>query len=131
MRVEMTPHSPEKDFEELMKLENSLIESTGHLPLRFVGIDRVVHYHGQEGLVTLANLDVTRTRKLGSLTIWLFKSIYPEILKRIVPLSIIYLKLVERNGCLLLYGVKPRTPFYAVEQDLSKGYPPPKLTLID
>jgi len=129
--LKWTPTSPEKDFEELAKLESSLMESTGHPPLRFIGIDRVAHYHGQEGLVTLANLDVTRTKKLGSLTIWLFKSVYPEILKRLVPLSTIYLKLVERNGCLLLYGVKPRTPFYAIEQDLSKGYPLPKLTLIE
>jgi len=129
--LKWAPSTPEKDFEEFVKLEEELIRSTGHPPLRFIGIDRIAHYHGYEGLVTLANLDVTRTKKLGSLTIWLFKSVYPEILERLVPLSTVYLRLVERNGCVLLYGLKPRTPFYAVEQDLSKGYPLPRLTPIE
>ena len=125
--VAWEPNSPEKDFEKLIELENSLIESTQHPPLRFIGVDRVIHYHGPEGALTLANLDVTRTRKLGSLTIWLSKGIYPELLKRLIPLASIHLKLIERNGCLILYGLKPRTDFYFVELDESKGYPIPRL----
>ena len=129
--IKWYPESPEKDFEKIAELEEALKKSTDRFPLKVIGIDRVAHYHGVEGTVTFANLDVTRTRKLKSLTIWLFKNVYPEILRRLVPLSTVHLKLIKKNGCLLLYGLKPRTPFYAVEQDLSKGYPSPKLVLIE
>jgi len=129
--VKWEPKSPLEDFEELIQLEDSLFESTGHPPLRFIGVDRVAHYHGQEGTVTLANLDVTRTKKLKSLTLWLFKAIYPELLKRLIPLASIHMKISQKHGCLLLYCVKPRTPLYVVEQDLSKGYPLPKLLPIE
>jgi len=122
--VAWEPSSPEKDFENLINLEESLMKSTGHPPLRFIGADRVIHYHGPEGALTLANLDVTRTRKLGSLTIWLSKGVYPELLKRLIPLASVHLKLIERNGCLILYGLKPRTDFYFVE---SKDYPNPEI----
>ena len=122
--VAWEPSSPEKDFEKFINLEDSLMKSTGHPPLRFIGADRVTHYHGPEGALTLANLDVTRTRKLGSLTIWLSKGVYPELLKRLIPLASVHLKLIERNGCLILYGLKPRTDFYFVE---SKDYPNPEI----
>jgi len=41
-----------------------------------------------------------------------------------------YLKLTREHGSLLLYGIKPRTPLYALETDTSKGYLTPKLTPI-
>lgn len=120
--VAWKPSTPEKDFELMVDLENSLAESTGHPPLRLIGVDRIIHYHGLGGAITLANLDVTRTRKLGSVTVWLSRGIYPELTRRLKPLASIHLKLVERHGCVLLYGIKPRTDLYFVELDESRGY---------
>jgi len=41
-----------------------------------------------------------------------------------------HLRLLREHGCLLIYGIKPRTSLYAVEMDISKGYPLPRLTPI-
>lgn len=69
--------------------------------------------------------------KLGSLSIWLVKEIYLELMKHLDPLASIYLKLIDRNGCPILYGVKPVTGFYIVERDESRGYFVAKLTPIE
>ena len=41
-----------------------------------------------------------------------------------------HLKLVERNGCIFFYGVKPRTWLYHVNCHPTKGWPHMKLTPI-
>jgi hypothetical protein len=40
------------------------------------------------------------------------------------------MRLTEKFGTVLLYGVKPRTNLYVLEMDVSKGYPMPRLTPI-
>lgn len=122
------PESPERDFEKIAYMEDLLLKSTGHPPIKLIGVDRVTHYHGVKGAITLANLEVTRTMKLGSLAIWLVREIYPELMEHLAPLSSIHLRLIERNGRPILYGVKPRTGFYLVEMDESRGSNVAKLT---
>ena len=128
--IPFEPKSLKESYEEFLKLEEELLRRHGQPILKFVGLDWLVHFWGEEGAIHLLNLDARRTRYLGGLTILLGKPIYPEILKRMPPLASVHLKLTRRHGCLLLYGVKPRTPLYAVEADYSKGYPLPKLTPI-
>jgi hypothetical protein len=55
---------------------------------------------------------------------------YPKLAVRLASTATVHLKLLREHGCLLLYGVKPRTGLYGVEMDVSKGYPQPKLTPI-
>ena len=124
------PKNLKESYEDFLKLEGELLRRHDHPVLKFAGLDWLVHFWGEEGAICLLNLDARRTRYLGGLTILLGKPIYPEIAKRIPPLASVHLKLTRRHGCLLLYGVKPRTPLYAVEADYSKGYPLPKLTPI-
>ena len=120
----------EESYKFFLKIEEELIRRSGKPPLKIVGIDMIAHYFGEEGAVTLGNLEVMRERYVGGLSIWFGKPVYPEVVKKAVPLSSIHLKLTRRHGCFLLYGVKPRTPPYAVEMDVSNGYPLPKLTPI-
>lgn len=46
---------------------------------------------------------------------------------RVINIADIHLKMVERNGSVILYGLKPRTPLYVLERDVSMGYPVAKL----
>ncbi|MCD6421494.1 MAG: AAA family ATPase [Thaumarchaeota archaeon] len=124
------PKNLKESYQDFLKLEGELLRRHDHPVLKFAGLDWLVHFWGEEGAIYILNLDARRTRYLGGLTILLGKPIYPEIAKRIPPLASVHLKLTRRHGCLLLYGVKPRTPLYAVEADYSKGYLLPKLTPI-
>lgn len=45
-------------------------------------------------------------------------------------ISDIHLKIVEVDGSLCLYGLKPRTGIYNIEVDVAKEYPKTKLTPI-
>ena len=116
-------------FEKMFGIEEELMRSLGAPPLRVIGADTVAQLFGQESL-TQANLDVHRTKVLGALTIWISKPIRPRLSEMLAPMAHIHLKLTRRHGCLLFYGIKPRTPLYAVEMDVSRGYPLPRLTPI-
>jgi len=42
----------------------------------------------------------------------------------------VHINLIYENGVVLFYGIRPRTSFYVVEMDCSKGYRLPKFTPI-
>jgi hypothetical protein len=46
---------------------------------------------------------------------WLAKPTRPWIAKSLAPLADMHLKITRRHGAILLYGMKPRTPLYAVQ----------------
>jgi len=54
----------------------------------------------------------------------------PTLSRLVGAIADVHLKVTREHGCLLVYGVKPRTPVYVMELDTSEGYPMPKLTPI-
>ena len=126
--IPWSPRDLEKSYEFFLRIEEELVKKHGKQALKMIGIDSIIHYFGEDGAMSLANLEAARQKYTGGLALWLAKPIYPEVVSRIKPLSDVHLKFTRKHGCLLLYGVKPRTPLYAVEMDTSKGYVLPKLT---
>jgi len=55
--------------------------------------------------------------------------VFPEerLLRAVTPIADIHMRATRRHGCILLYGVKPRTPLYAVQPDPSGRTPIPSI----
>lgn len=93
-------------------------------PIRIIGVDRLAHIFG-ELFTHIAYHGVDDTKKYGGLLIWILKPAYPWLAERLAPLADIHLRITRRHGCLLLHGIKPRTPLYAIR--FEEGKMPPKL----
>jgi len=113
-----------------LKATEALMKQTGQPYLSIVGSDTIITMYGESACEKILNLGATQARRLGAVGIVTVKSGLSDLAKRLSPLADIYLRLTKENGCLLLHGVKPRTGLYAVEMDVSRGYPLPKLTPI-
>ncbi|RLG07698.1 MAG: hypothetical protein DRN65_02975, partial [Thaumarchaeota archaeon] len=61
------------------------------------------------------------------LMIWFLKPTRPGVSEKLAPLADIHLKIARRHGGILLYGIKPRTPLYAVQLDPTGETPTPKI----
>jgi circadian clock protein KaiC len=113
----------------LMEFSVKPIRDTGSPLLAYIGVDRLVQLAGEEMLTTLTILqDVMRIH--NSLMIWLAKPIMPWIVERLAPIADMHLKITREHGCLLLYGIKPRTPLYAIQLEPDKTPPIPNLIKI-
>jgi len=66
--------------------------------------------------------DILRTSVSGDLTIALARSTTPEI-DRIRSTVDWHFRLSKKNGAVMLWGVKPETPIYAMGSDVTLGYP--------
>ena len=119
-----------EDLDIVVKTSGELEAETSQPNLSIVGTDTVITLYGEERCEEILNLAATEARRLRSALIAIVKAGRRELATRLSPIADIYLRLVREHGCLLLYGIKPRTGLYAVEMDVSKGYPLPKLTPI-
>jgi hypothetical protein len=77
-----------------------------------------------------AVFDAARVREKGNLGIAVLSPGYGAASMVLSELADVYMRLIKKNGALILYGIKPRTILYAVEADTSRGYATPKLTPI-
>jgi len=103
---------------------------TGKPNLTIIGIDTLATLYGGEKCVEILNLSAAGAKSSGATIVAVIKAGYRDLAVKLSPIADIYLRLTREHGCLLLYGVKPRTGLYAVEMDVSRGYPLPELTQI-
>ncbi len=120
--IQMKPD--EQVAERLANLASSLNEKFGSPPVMSYGIDRVVRLYGEKAL-DLMHIAQDRVRRRGGLAIWLVKPTRPWLSERLAPIADMHFKIMRRHGCILLYGIKPRTPLYAVRT--SEENPIPRL----
>ena len=114
--------TPEEDYKIFLKVEKRLMDLCGSPPIRVIGASMLAHYYGVDGAVTFANFDIARVKRTRGLSIWLVEPVYPNLIDRLAPLASTYLKLTREHGCVIFYGIKPRTTLYAVELEASKEY---------
>lgn len=119
-----------EDYQRYLELEGDLMRETGQPVLSVTGTDALASYYDEAALERMWGRDASRIRQRGSLGILLMKPGHGRIRARLSSIATVHLRLTREHGCPLLYGVKPRTGIYAVEADVSKGYPMPKLTPI-
>ncbi len=107
----------------------NLKEETGKPVLLLVGYDTLESRYAEnlEKLFSQIGADITECKAQENLVLAVARPGL-RITQRILNMVDFHLRLIERHGCILFYGVKPRTGIYAVECDISKGYSMLKLT---
>lgn len=121
---------PWEDYRRYLELEGDLIRETGQPAMSVTGVDAIASYYSEAACESLLGQDAIRIRQRGAIGILLMKPGHGRMAARLSSIATVHLRLTREHGCLLLYGVKPRTGLYAVEADDSKGYPLPRLTPI-
>jgi KaiC/GvpD/RAD55 family RecA-like ATPase len=121
---------PWKDYSKYLEIEKELMQMTGQPVMHVAGADSLASYYDESICKNLLSQDAIWIRKQGSLGILILKPGYTKLKTSLSSIASVHLRLLREHGCLLLYGVKPRTGLYGVEMDVSKGYPLPKLTPI-
>ncbi|MEM2840976.1 MAG: ATPase domain-containing protein [Candidatus Bathyarchaeia archaeon] len=120
--------NPWEDYSKYLKIEEELNRKTGQPVMSVSGADTMISYYDESTYEKILGQDAIRIRKHNSIGIVLLKAGYESLSRRLGSVATTHLKIVKENGCLLFYAVKPRTGLYAVEMDVSKGYPTPKFT---
>jgi len=119
-----------EDLDKVLRISNRLRVETGQPILSIVGVDTLITLYGEEHSEEILNLAATWARRVDAAVIAVIKAGRKKLSKRLSALADVHLRLTRENDCLLLSNIKPGTALYAVEMDVSKGYPLPKLTPI-
>ena len=123
-----------KNLEDIMNAATSaveeLVKKTGKPPICVISSDTVGLYYGIQGVLQAAHHSIAVAKKTGGLIIWVMESTFPELAQRLPPMVSMHLRVTRKHGCLLFYGVKPRTPLFAIEADVHEGRLLTKLTPI-
>jgi len=114
----------------IAKVGNELKKKTGKPLLGIVGNDTLVSYWGEESYREVASVAATLSRSMGNLLIGICPPGLENVTQIASNLSDVHLKLIKKDGALMLYGIKPYTGLYGVTFDFSRGYPYPNLTPI-
>ena len=112
--------------------EASLKARTGNKPiLRVIAYDSLEASYARypERLLNEMGSAMNRTKARGDLSIAIAKSSV-TILPKIVGMADLHIRFSMKDRVLLSQGVKPTTNVYAVDCDVSKGYPVMKLTIL-
>jgi len=119
-----------EDFDKVVKIGDKLTAETGQPALSIIGVDTLIILYGERVCEEILNLGATEVRKAKALLLAIVKAGHRDLAVRLSPIADVYLRLTREHGCLLVYGIKPRTGLYAVEMDVSKDHPLPHLTPI-
>ena len=114
----------ERDSAAWAQVQVGLRESTGQPVLSLIGCDMLESRYAEnpEKLFGEMGLMVLECRAQGNLSLAVARSGL-RITQRMLNMVDIHLRLIERHGCILLLGVKPRVGIYAIDCDVSNGYP--------
>ncbi|MEM3551025.1 MAG: ATPase domain-containing protein, partial [Candidatus Bathyarchaeia archaeon] len=118
----------QEDIVKVLEEGKKLEAETGQPSLSILSLDILVNLYGEKNCWEVMNLTATEARNAEAAMLILAKAGFRHLVIKLSPMADIYLRLIRKHGCLLLYGVKPRTGLYIVEADTGKGFPIPKLT---
>lgn len=98
--------------------------------LKIIYVDTLQNNWRQGNHKRFLDTESTATRNTGGLMVLLSRPGGEALAQHASNLSHTHIKAANHEGVILLQGVKPRTPLYAVAQDQAKGYPSLSLTPI-
>ncbi|MCS7132469.1 MAG: hypothetical protein NZ918_01940 [Aigarchaeota archaeon] len=124
--IEFNPKPIEDARRRFIEFGLKLVKESGGRVITVIGVDRVVRLAKEEAIHQLA-LAQDPVGAYRGLMIWLLKPTEPWLVERLAPLADVYIKITRKHGCILVYGVKPRTPLYGIQLDPEKALPIPEL----
>jgi len=107
-----------------------LRRETGQPILKIVYADRLGKTWSEAQSSSFLDTESMHARNTGDLLVLLSRPGEEAIRQHASNLAHTHLRLHNQRGVMLLDGVKPQTPMYALEQDNSAGYPSLSLTPI-
>lgn len=120
-------YDPVEGIESLTgKLEEAaefLYRTTDNPPVIILSIDSLTFNYRENDVLKLLSRISAWTRKRDALLLLLDKSSHPKLTVKFSSIASIHIKLLRRHGCLMLFGVKPRTPLYAVQATAERPIP--------
>jgi len=116
-----------EDYDELISQVEGLREGTGREVLIFAGIDTFEYTYGVGETVRILGRAVSSIRSYKDLAFFLVRS-GMGIVPQIQAISDVYIKLINLEGVVMLYGAKPRTQLFELGADETRGYPGYRLT---
>jgi KaiC/GvpD/RAD55 family RecA-like ATPase len=120
----------EKDLETVLKTYEHFASEVGRPILSMVCAATLATLYGDERCLEILKTAAAQAKNAGAILIAIIGAGYRDLAIKLSLLADFYFRLTRKHGCLILYGVKPRTLLYAVEADTSKGYPTAKLAPI-
>ncbi len=127
--VAATTENWEETLDNYFRIVHELYREHQKPPMRVIGLDSLACIFGERSL-DMVYRGRAILREFGGLLILIGKPVYPWIIERLAPIVDIHLKMTRRHGCLLIYGIKPSTPIYAIQVDPEKSPPVPDLFAI-
>ncbi len=124
---EIEGRSIDEDYQRCLDIVAELQKETRRPLLCIVGVDRLLANYGTNDTVKVLNSSATLTRESGGLLFLVLKPGYPRVSEILNAFAEIHLKMIQKHGALLLYGLKPRIRLHFVEMETTKGYPLPRL----
>ena len=120
----------DEDYQRYLEFAMALYEETCQPLLYVIGVDSLLANYGTNDTIRMLNLGATLTRECEGLLFLLLKPGYPRVSEILNAIAEIHLRMIQKHGALLLYGLKPRTRLHFVEMDVTEGYPQQRLTPI-
>ncbi len=120
----------EEDVRKVLSTAKQLVETHRAPLIQMIAADTIGLYHGSNGVLRAVQESTVFSRRTDGFALWILESMFPEFVRKLSPIATMHFRLTRKHGCPLLYGIKPRTPLIAVEEEVSRGYPMPKLSLI-
>jgi len=121
---------PEDNVREYLQLGDRLRKETKKPVVWWVGLDHFVDIFGLEyadKALSELSMNVIRHRELA---VVLAKPGLEHIVETVSNVAATHLRILDKDGSVLMYGVKPRTSLYAVTVDVEKGLSSVTLTPI-
>ncbi len=101
--------------DKLKETAESLYEAPGNPPNILLSIDSLCFNYMCEDALKLLSRISAWTRRRNGLLLFLDKSSHPRVTVKLSSIAYVHLKLLRMHGCLMLFGVNPRTHLYALQ----------------
>ncbi len=114
----------------LLDVMNHVIELSRKFrepPFIGIGVDRLIRLYGVNAAVNLLAMAQDHVKHSGGLMVLLAKPVELGIIERLAPIADIHLKITRKYGCVILHGIKPGTPLYAIQTDPESTAPLPEI----
>jgi len=112
---------PEDNVREYLQVGDKLRRQAGKPVIWWVALDHFADIFGLEYADKVLSELSTNVIRQGELAVVLAKPGLERIVGTVSNVAATHLRILDRDGSVLMYGVKPRTSLYAVTVDPERG----------